>query len=288
MKTTLSVIIYSMFFLYSVTAKSELALTQDIDYISESSYSEGRDLLDIYMPASAEKVPVVVFFHGGALLFGDKTYGKPMAASLVERGFGLVSANYRLSPNHAHPAHVQDAAAATAWVINNIAQYGGDPENVFIAGHSAGAYLAALLAVDPALVEKHTMAKGAVKGAILISPFLYVEETAPQRIATKAVYKSIWGETKEAWLAASVTDFIGPGRDNILVMYADGDDLWRKKQNERFVRDLTSAGNFNVSAIEVKNRTHTTILSNISAEDDQVSELMANFISKLGRTDKGK
>lgn len=280
LRATITVIIYFIICLWSIVVKAEAVVTKDIDYISESNYEDGRDLLDVYMPEGAKKAPVIVFFHGGALLYGDKTYGKEIATSLVESGFGLVSANYRLSPDHAHPSHVQDAAAATAWVINNIASYGGDPENVFIAGHSAGAYLAALVAIDSSLMEKHNIAQGALQGAILISPFLYVEETAPERISSNPVFKSIWGEKKEDWLNASVTRFIGPDRNNILVIYADGDDSWRKEQIRRFVRNLKSEGNSNVTAIEVGNRTHTTIMSKTLEQDDQVSELIIHFINK--------
>ena len=64
-------------------------------------------------------------------------------------------ASYRLTPSVMHPAHVQDAATATAWVVDNIAPYGGDPENVYVAGHSAGAYLAALLTLDPTHLGAH-------------------------------------------------------------------------------------------------------------------------------------
>lgn len=281
MKSHIPIVVYFIICFWSVALKAKVVVTKDIDYISESDYADGRDLLDVYMPEGAKKAPVIVFLHGGALLYGDKTYGKGIAASLVESGVGLVSANYRLSPDHAHPSHVQDAAAATAWVINNIAAYGGDPENVFIAGHSAGAYLAALLAIDSSLIEKHNIDKGALKGTVLISPFLYVEETAPGRITTNPVYKSIWGDKKEGWLKASVSGFIGADQNNILVIYADGDDLWRKEQNTRFVRDLKSEGNSNVTAIEVGNRTHITIMSEILEQDDQVSKLIVNFINEF-------
>jgi acetyl esterase/lipase len=281
MKTHKALIVYLVVCFWSVVLKAEVVETRDIDYMIADDYLDGRDLLDIYMPEDAKKVPVIVFLHGGALLYGDKTYGKEIAASLVASGVGLVSANYRLSPDHAHPSHVRDAAAATAWVINNIAAYGGDPANVFVAGHSAGAYLAALLAVDRSLMEEHNLSQSAVKGTVLISPFLYVEETAPDRIASNPATKSIWGEQKEDWLKASVTGFIGPNINNILVIYADGDDLWRKEQNERFVQDLKSEGNFNVTAAEVRNRTHTTIISKVLEQDDQVGDLIFSFVTKL-------
>ncbi|MFT6712050.1 MAG: hypothetical protein ACJATO_002439, partial [Arenicella sp.] len=93
--------------------------------------------------------------------------------------------------------------------------------------------------------------------------------------------KSIWGEQKEDWLKASVTGFIGPNINNILVIYADGDDLWRKEQNQRFVQDLKSEGNSNVTAIEVRRRTHTTIISKVLEQDDQVGDLILSFVNEL-------
>jgi acetyl esterase/lipase len=281
MKARKALVIYLVVCFWSVVLKAEVVVTKDVDYMLADDYSDGRDLLDIYMPEDANKVPVIVFLHGGALLYGDKMYGKEIAAKLVASGVGLVSANYRLSPDHAHPSHVRDAAAATAWVINNIAAYGGDPANVFVAGHSAGAYLAALLAVDRSLMEEHNLSQSALKGTVLISPFLYVEEMAPERIVSNPATKSIWGEQKEDWLKASVAGFIGPNISNILVIYADGDDLWRKEQNERFVHDLRSEGNSNVTAVEVRNRTHTTIISKVLEQDDQVGDLIFSFVTKL-------
>jgi acetyl esterase/lipase len=281
MKAHKALIVYLVVCFWSVALKAEVVITKDIDYIIAVDYASGRDLLDVYMPEDAKNAPVIVFLHGGALLYGDKTYAKAIAARLAASGVALVSANYRLSPDHAHPSHVRDAAAATAWVINNIAAYGGDPAKVFVAGHSAGAYLAALLAVDRSLMEEHNLSQSALKGTVLISPFLYVEETAPERIASNPATKSIWGEQKEDWLKASVTGFIGPNINNILVIYADGDDLWRKEQNQRFVQDLKSEGNSNVTAIEVRRRTHTTIISKVLEQDDQVGDLILSFVNEL-------
>ena len=185
------VIFFAMFF-WSIMLNADVIITKNIDYKSQSNDPEDRDLLDIYMPKDAVDVPVIVFFHGGALLYGDKSYGKDIAIGLVERGYGLVSANYRLSPNHSHPSHVNDAAEATAWVIDNIDSYGGDSDNVFIAGHSAGAYLAALVAIDSSIIEKNNVAHDKLKGTILISPFLYIER--PRRNGLLAMlYTRLFG-----------------------------------------------------------------------------------------------
>lgn len=181
---------------------------RNVDYVPASISDLGRDLLDIYMPDGAMDVPVTVYFHGGALLHGDKASGEPFAHRLNESGIGVVSVNYRLSQEFSHPPHVKDAARATSWVRDHIADYGGDPKHLFVAGHSAGAYLAALVVVDSSLGLKDD-----ILGAILVSPFLFVEETAPDRIAQDSVNASIWGMDPAQWLHASLTPYLTKHRD---------------------------------------------------------------------------
>lgn len=125
--------------LSSILVDAQVIVTKDVDYMNDSVYDNGKDLLDIYMPQGKKNVPVIVYFHGGALLMGDKSWGEDIGNKIAESGIGLVSVNYRLSPEFQHPTHVNDAAAATAWVIKNIDGYGGNPQKVYVGGHSAGA-----------------------------------------------------------------------------------------------------------------------------------------------------
>jgi acetyl esterase/lipase len=257
--------------------KAQVTVTKDIDYMPDSEYDNGKDLLDIYMPKDKKDVPVIVYFHGGALLFGDKTMGKDIGNKVAESGIGLVSVNYRLSPEFQYPTHVNDAAAATAWVFNNIEAYGGNPKKVYVGGHSAGAYLAAQIAIDSSLLNAHNKVDSKIAGAVLISPFLYVEETAKDRIERDSTYNTIWSNNPDKWLEASVTPHIGENCDNILLIYADGDDAWRKEQNERFAKSMTDAGNLNVITNEVANRNHGTLISAILDNDDMIVSLISKF-----------
>jgi len=249
------------------------SVDRDLDYLPDVEVGDGRDLLDVFMPVGTRPAPVVVFFHGGGLLEGDKAHGEILAARLLPAGIGVVSANYRLSPGVMHPVHLQDAAAAFAWTVENIADYGGDPERIFVSGHSAGAYLAAMLAVDPSLLAAHGLAPGRLAGSLPISPFLYVEETAKERP------KTVWGEDPAVWLEASVTPYIGPGKGPILLIYADGDADWRKAQNERFAQALHATGSTAVRAVEVPGRDHTTVLTDMNETDDPVGALLLEFIA---------
>ena len=148
------------------TGQTEMTVHRDIDYVDGVDYSDDKDKLDVLMPAGATNAPVIVFFHGGGLMSGTKRISEVLASTLVPEGIGVVSANYRLSPGVMHPAHMEDAAAAFAWTKRHIAEYGGDPDRVFVGGHSAGAYLAALMSLDPSYLKAHGMGLTAIRGAL--------------------------------------------------------------------------------------------------------------------------
>lgn len=104
--------------------------------------------LDIYLPAHAENCPVVVFFYGGGWKSGDKRLYKFVGAALAGAGIIAVIPNYRLYPAIRFPAFMQDAAKAVAWARRHAQQWGGDPSQLYLLGHSSGAYIAVMLALD--------------------------------------------------------------------------------------------------------------------------------------------
>jgi acetyl esterase/lipase len=255
----------------TASADAQVVSVRDIDYRPDEVTADGRDLLDVHHSSGAGKAPVVVFLHGGALRAGDKDRAEPFAARIVPLGFVVVAPNYRLSPQVQHPAHVQDAAVATAWAFRHAHSYGGDPERVYLAGHSAGAYLAALLVLDPTHLAVHGLRPGCLRGTIAISPFLYVEETAADRP------KDVWGEDPDAWRAASVSPHIRPGQGRMLLIYADGDEPWRKRQNELFVQQMHDAQNADIRAVEVPDRDHSSLVTKMADPDDQIGDLIRQF-----------
>ncbi|KAA0893157.1 alpha/beta hydrolase [Pusillimonas sp. ANT_WB101] len=139
--------------------------------VNNLSYgSEARQKLDIYMPVNSELPPdVVVFFYGGNWNSGSrKRYGF-VGKALATRGIMTVVADYRLSPHVAYPAFVEDAAQAVAWTLKHIDEYGGNAKKVFVAGYSAGAYNAAMVALDPRWLAKHGVSPAALQGWIGIA-----------------------------------------------------------------------------------------------------------------------
>ena len=109
-----------------------------------------RHVLDVYRSRmSGGSRPVAVFFHGGGFRSGAKEEYRFVGVALASVGFVVVVPDYRLYPRAAFPEFLQDAADAVRWTKDNARKFGGDPGSVFLLGHSSGAYLAAMLALDP-------------------------------------------------------------------------------------------------------------------------------------------
>jgi arylformamidase len=123
----------------------------NIPYTTISSINPSLLSLDVYAPAGAENLPVVLMIHGGGWSIGDKAnrdVSIDKARYFTSQGYVYVSINYRLSPDVQHPAHIEDVASAVSWVLENIATYGGDPARLTLMGHSAGAHLLLVSAPD--------------------------------------------------------------------------------------------------------------------------------------------
>lgn len=130
-------------------------VAENLPYIAGSR--DEHHLLDVYHPSplnASAKRPVVIYVHGGGWGRGDKRLGASLAPAYVERGAVFVSVNYRLAPQTRYPGFLEDLAAAVRWVKDNVARYGGDPDRLFLVGHSAGAHLVALLGTDPQFLQR--------------------------------------------------------------------------------------------------------------------------------------
>ena len=132
--------------------------------------------LDLYVPAEQqEKRPVLVFFYGGRWTDGDKAQYRFIADAFTKEGYIVAIPNYRKYPNVKFPAFVEDGASAIAWLHDNVAQYKGSPDQIFVAGHSSGAHIGALIATDPAYLDAYNLKRSTIKAfAGLSGPYAFV------------------------------------------------------------------------------------------------------------------
>ena len=155
----------------ALTPSSTYTRTEDLAYGSDV-----RDRLDIYAPAGASGLaPVVVFFYGGSWNMGSRKDYKFVGEALASRGILAVVADYRLYPQVRYPAFLEDSAAAVAWTAREVQKYGGDPKRLFVMGHSAGGYNAAMVALDARWLGESGMSPAVLRGWIgLAGPYDFI------------------------------------------------------------------------------------------------------------------
>lgn len=250
---------------------------EDVPYLPDAGYANDKDKLDIYRPEGANGAPVFVFVHGGGLLRGDKDQQVHVGGFFAGHGFVTVCINHRLSPGVMHPAHAEDAAAALAWVVGHISEYGGDPGRIALGGHSAGAYLAALLAYDGRYLEAAGAGVRIVRALVPISGFYWVERLAPSRP------KSVWGEDESVWRAASPARYVSASSPPTLLLWADGDEDARRRESRDLLAALRDAGARRVEAEEIRDRDHISIWARLGSEGDPAGDRIVTFLeSALG------
>lgn len=133
--------------------------------------------LDLHVPQNARNAQTIIFFYGGRWSFGHKEQYRFVADTFLEQGYIVAIPDYRKYPEVKFPAFAEDGAAALAWVHENIAAYGGDPDTLFVAGHSSGAHIAALIATDAQYLRAHNLERDIISGfAGLSGPYAFVPE----------------------------------------------------------------------------------------------------------------
>lgn len=129
-----------------------------------NDYARQKCRLDLYRPANVKDFPTVVWFHGGGLKGGERA----IPAQLKQKGFAVVGAGYRLSPDVKSPTYIEDAAAAVAWTFQNIEKFGGSSKKIIVSGHSAGGYLTMMIGLDKQWLQKHSIDANQIAG---LAPF---------------------------------------------------------------------------------------------------------------------
>jgi acetyl esterase/lipase len=169
-------------------------------------------------------------------------------------------------------------AAAFAWVKRNIKQYAGDPNRILVIGHSAGAYLAALLATDARYLAAHKLSPKDIMGIVPVSGFFWVEKTgvAPDRP------KDVWGTDPKVWMDASPPRYLRADLPPVLLLYTDGDEDWRRKQNEDMAVAFRSAGHKDVNIRRIDGRTHMSVWTDmLDGESEETSSAILLFAKRL-------
>src|SRR5690625_1503863 len=198
-------------------------------------------------PAENADGRVVLFFHGGGWTNGYKEWMYFIAPALTARGITFVSAGYRLAPQHVFPEGFADCQAALQWLAKNISNYGGDPEKIFVSGHSAGGHYAALLAVKP------PEGIPAIKGCAPVSGIYYFGDGAGMAVRPRF----LGPPEANAEEAASPINFVRKGLPRFLLSYGS-DDFPHLVRQAGEMQQALEAESVSVQTLKLPNCNHFT------------------------------
>jgi acetyl esterase/lipase len=261
-------------------AAAEPMVRRDLAY-AEPKHE--RQTLDVYAPAEGRDRPIIVWIHGGGWQAGDKKDVDRKPQTFVDRGFVFVSVNYRLLSDQVTIQQMaEDVAKAIRWTRDHAREYGGDPDTLFVMGHSAGAQLAALVCTDDRYLAAEHVPLSVVKGCVPVDGDTYdvpmqIKTVEPRRAD---IYRRKFGDDASQAALSPVTHVTrGKALPPVLVLHVAGHPE-TTAQSQRLAQALTGAG-VPAEAYAAAGKTHTTINSELGTPDDKPTAALFEFLDRV-------
>lgn len=250
--------------------------------------------LDVFSPAGAKDLPVIVWIHGGGWVVGDKTDVAVKPKAFVEKGFVFVSVNYRMLWDVDMETIMSDVTKSVRWVHDHVAEYGGDPERLLIMGHSAGAQLAALICTDESYLKTEGLSLAIVKGCVPVDGDTYdiplmIEVVEVRRAAAgKPVGKPYpknghymkFGNDPKKHRNFSAVNHVEKGKNipPFLCLYvaAQASTSAQARRLNTSLRDE----DFESQAFGAPDTTHMKLADNLGLPDDPTTKVLYEFFEK--------
>jgi acetyl esterase/lipase len=232
--------------------------------------SDARQTLDVHLPQGPAPIgaPVIVLLHGGAWTNGYKEWMVLAAPSLVTLPAVMVSASYRLAPEHRFPAPLEDALAIIRWVSGNIARYGGDPARLFVGGHSAGGHLMTLAVLRTDLHTAHGVDVRSIRHCLPLSSQLNLVFDSPAPGSGEERIRTVFLQDPEDARSASPAHLV-PGA-GVPIFLAYGERDWpRIRASNDMMRSRCAAAGILSGVMELPGKDHFDMHLDLARPDNE-------------------
>ncbi|MEO8253447.1 MAG: alpha/beta hydrolase [Flavobacterium sp.] len=234
MKKGTLLLIISMLILTSCASKKH----KNIAYLEDTNNKEEQPTLNIFTPRDSKYTnnQVLIFVHGGNWNSGDKKMYSFIGRNFAKKGITTVIAGYTLSPKANYDTMAKEIAAAVKWTKKNIRNYNGNPDEIFLTGHSAGGHLIALIGTNPKYLENKKDIKGIIlNDAAGLDMKHYLEENPP---TNQDDYLATWSKNPKEWKEASPIYFLDQKTPQMMIYQGTKTYESIKIGNERFLKEV--------------------------------------------------
>ncbi|MBI5834928.1 MAG: alpha/beta hydrolase [Armatimonadetes bacterium] len=234
-----------------------------------------RQRLDLYLPDGPHTGPLVVFCHGGAWLSGDRSDVAHVGRFLAGNGCVVVCPSYRLAPEHRFPAQAHDVVSALVWLAAAAAPLGLDRAPLVLAGHSAGAQLATLLALDPRWLPASIEPAGVVG----LCGVYDLVAAAGSRWMRSTMLQPALGDDPDLWREASPVTHARSHPARFWLHNAQVD--WGLHRHTAALAAALAAHGTAVQTTVAEGRHHLDLVAHLGDEGDATSGLLLGFLRSL-------
>lgn len=249
-KNKVSSLVFIFCLISTAAVAAEYVRESNLNYrtdLTDDSYVVERCVLDLSYPKEAEGFATIIWYHGGGLTEGNKY----IPSEIAHDGHAVVAPNYRLAPRVSGRTCIEDAAAAVAWVFEHIEDYGGDPDKIFISGHSAGGYLASMVGMDKSYLAAHGINANRIAGLIPFSGHTITHFTIRQQQKGFPPHKALVDELAPLY-------HVRADAPPLLLITGDRElELWgRYEENAYMMRMMRVAGHKDTRIMELDGYGH--------------------------------
>jgi acetyl esterase/lipase len=254
---------------------------RDISYTYDTQNERNR--LDVYYSKTNSLRDVLVFVHGGAWESGSKDTYKYLGQNFVRKGLVTVIINYSLSPNLIGRM-AQDCTAAVVWVQRNIFNYGGNPNRIFLMGHSSGGHLIELINSDTRFFRQYGI-KNPIHGIILLDAFgldmyEYLSQASPENDKYYNTFIQVFSNDPRNWKRASPMRYWKNIRNPHLILIGERTYSTIQTQNRDLFGKLISSRQAPVELYQIPRRNHTGMVAYMFFSGNEQYDIILNFMRR--------
>lgn len=255
----------------------EMKVRRDVAYAEPKNE---RQSLDVFAPHAGKDRPVIFWIHGGGWKKGSKSSVQNKPQIFTEKGFVFVSTNYRFVPNATVKEMTSDIAKSIRWTHEHAREFGGDPNSIYVMGHSAGAHLAALVCTDDRYLKAEGLSLSVLKGCVPIDVSVY---DIPKRLresgsVPSSTYVDIFGDTDAMHRELSPVSHVAPGKHipSFLILHVA--DRPETNAQSHWLSDKLKEAGVASKVVAAEGKTHGTINSDLGKPDDKPTQELFNFL----------